>query len=270
MGETVRRHWPEYLMEAGELGIFMISAGGFTCLLFHPASPLGPWLPGDLGRRFLMGLAMGATAFGLFRSGWGRRSGAHINPAVTLAFWKLGKIGGTDALFYAIAQFAGGIAGMWLLGLTLRGPLSDAAVEWAVTRPGHRGAMVAFAAELAISFALMLAVLVLSNTPRLARHTALAASALVAFYITFESPLSGMSMNPARSFASAASAGRWPSFWIYLTAPPLAMLAAAVTYVRAAGAARVHCAKVHHDDVSRCIFRCGFPMLAQEASGRHP
>jgi aquaporin Z len=269
MRDALRRHAAEYLMEAALLGGFMISAGLFGCLLFHPASPAGRLLPDGIGRRVVMGLAMGATAFGLIHSTWGRRSGAHMNPAVTLAFWRLGKLEAADALFYISFQFAGAVAGLALLGLLLAGPLAHPSVQWVVTKPGAAGTGVAFAAEAAISFVLMLTVLIASNTPSLARHTALLAASLLAVWIALESPLSGMSMNPARTFGSAARANVWEAFWIYLTAPPLAMLAAAEAYARARGSARVHCAKLHHDNRQRCIFRCGQAMPAGASPGRN-
>jgi aquaporin Z len=123
--------------------------------------------------------------------------------------------------------------------------------------PGASGASIAFGAELAISFGKMATALVCSNTTRLAPYTGMCCGALVALYITFEAPLSGMSINPARSIASAAIPGTWRDIWIYLAAPPLGMLLAAETFQRARGALRVHCAKLQHSDRYRCIF-CGF------------
>ena len=89
-------------------------------------------------------------------------------------------------------------------------------------------------------------------------QTGLFAGALVATYIAIEAPLSGMSMNPARSFASALPAHLWTDFWVYLTAPFLGMLLAAECYVRFPGARRVLCAKLHHDNDTRCIFCCSY------------
>ena len=68
-----------------------------------------------------------------------------------------------------------------------------------------------------------------------------------------------MSMNPARTIGSAFSAGQWTAFWIYFTAPPAGMLAAAELYRRLPGAPQILCAKLHHDTVTRCIFRCDYP-----------
>jgi aquaporin Z len=120
------------------------------------------------------------------------------------------------------------------------------------------GVAAAFGAEVAISFVTMLTVLAVSSHARLARYTPLFVGALVATWITFEAPLSGMSMNPARSFASAAGAGLFSSLWLYFTAPPLGMLLAAEVFVRVRGARAVHCAKLHHANAQRCIFRCGY------------
>jgi len=144
----------------------------------------------------------------------------------------------------------------------LRGALRDPSVNYVATLPGAPGAGVAWAAEAAITFVLMLVILGVSNHPRLNRFTGLAVGTLVAAYITFEAPLSGMSMNPARTLASALPPALWSDLWIYFTAPPLGMLAAAQVYLVAGGARRVHCAKLHHANAQRCIFRCRFGELA--------
>src|SRR5437868_12046525 len=89
--EHVRRHWPEYLMEGGELGIFMISACLFGALLFHPMSPVVAAVPTLIARRLLMGLAMGLTSMAIVYSPWGKQSGAHFNPSVSITFFRLGK-----------------------------------------------------------------------------------------------------------------------------------------------------------------------------------
>jgi aquaporin Z len=258
---ALRRHWPEYLIEAFLLGAFMISALGFTVLLEHPDSPLRAALPDPTARRVLMGAAMGATAIGLVYSPWGQRSGAHFNPALTLTFFRLGKIRGTDALGYVAAQFLGGVLGVAAITALLGARVAAPTVNFAATRPGMAGAAVAFVAEVAISFVTMGTVLVVSNHPRLGRFTPLFVGALVAVWISVEAPFSGMSMNPARSFGSAAGARLFDSLWLYFTAPPLGMLLAAEVYVRARGRRAVYCAKLHHANHQPCIFRCGYHEL---------
>jgi len=258
MDAALRRHWPEYLIEAFLLGAFMVSALGCTVLLEHPASPVHAALPDPTLRRALMGLAMGSTAITLVLSPWGQRSGAHFNPALTLSFFRLGKIEPADALGYVAAQFVGGALGVVVIAALLGSRVADPQVNYAATLPGMAGVATAFGAELAISFVTMLTVLTVSNHARLARFTPLFVGALVAAWITIEAPLSGMSMNPARSFASAASAGHFSSLWLYFTAPPLGMLLAAEVFVRVRGSRAVHCAKLHHQNAQRCIFRCGY------------
>jgi aquaporin Z len=264
----LREHWPEYLIEAGGIGAFMLSAIGFTALLEHPASPVHAALPDPFSRRALMGLAMAATAIGLVYSPWGQRSGAHFNPALTLTFLRLGKVEPADAGCYALAHFAGAAGGALLAGLALGALAADPAVRFAVTLPGHAGELAAFGAETAISGGLMLVVLLTSNAPRTARFTPLFVGACIATWITLEAPLSGMSMNPARTLGSAAGAGVFSSLWIYFTAPPLGMLLAAEAYLRLRGASAVRCAKLHHANAQRCIFRCGWsrPGRAQQTS----
>jgi aquaporin Z len=259
--QALAAHWPEYLMEAAALGSFMISACAFGVLLEHPASPFHQALPNPLARRLLMGLAMGLTAVTIIHSPWGKQSGAHMNPALTLSFYLLGKIQRWDAVFYGLAQFAGGVLGVLLAAAVLRTSVADPSVNYVVTVPGDRGEAVAFAAEAAISFLLLLVVLAVSNTKRLSRFTGWFAGALVAAYIAVEAPLSGMSMNPARTFGSAFSAGEWRALWIYLTAPTLGMLLAAAIYRAWRGSNGVLCAKLHHHNDKRCIFHCNFKQL---------
>src|SRR5512134_3565759 len=107
---TLRTHWPEYLMEAAEMGAFMVSAAVFSALLYYPASPVRIPVEGDLARRVIIGLLMGATAICLVRSPWGRRAGPHLTPSLTLIFLRLGKLAPWDAAFSAAAQFLCGVA----------------------------------------------------------------------------------------------------------------------------------------------------------------
>lgn len=240
-------------MEAAELGIFMISASLFTILLYHPSSPAVRVIPSEFVRRILTGLAMGLTLVAIVYSSWGKRSGAHMNPAFTLTFLRLGKVAPWDAVFYVLAQFAGGILGILLITPLVADLIAHPSVNYVLTLPGPAGVRVAFLAEASISFVLVTVVLVFTNkSEALARWTGIIAGLCVACFITFESPLSGMSMNPARSLGSALHPHLWNSLWIYFTAPPLGMLVAAELFVRLK--ARVACAKYHHQNRFRCIF----------------
>jgi aquaporin Z len=258
MTRALRQHWPEYLMEAACLGTFMISAGVFTALLEYPNSAVRHAIPNDFVRLALNGLAMGLTAIGIIYSPWGARSGAHMNPAMTWTFFRLGKVKAWDALFYPIFQTLGGVAGVLLVRFALGKLFTDSPVAYVVTVPGKAGVTAAFFAEVTIACGMMLMVLFMTNTPKLARFTGLFGGTLVFLYITFEAPLSGMSINPARTLASALPSGIWTAAWIYFVAPIGGMLLAVEIYRVLRNGARVACAKWNHDMRYRCIF-CSHP-----------
>ena len=259
----------EYFIELAALAIFMMSAAVFGSLLEHPDSFAHRLAPDPVIRRVLMGTAMGLTAAALIYSPWGRRSGAHMNPSVTLAFLRLGTIAPRDALFYVMAQFVGGVLGIAIASLALDDVLAHPAVNYVATRPGTGGVWGAFTAEAAISFALMVVVLTMSNTPRLSRFTGVAVAMLLTAYITFVAPVSGMSMNPARTLGSEALAGGWSSIWIYFVAPPLGMLGAAEAWRRLRPGRVVRCAKLQHDSAAGCSFRCRFDQMPGCAQPSH-
>lgn len=232
----------------------MLSASAFCVLLEHPASPVRQAIANGFSRRVLMGLAMGFTAVALIYSPWGQRSGAHYNPAVTLTFFRLGKVARRDLVGYVIAQFVGGALGMIVATAVFGSYLSHSSVHFVATLPGMYGTGVAFVAEVVITAVLMSVVLIVSNRSALARYTGIFAATCVALFITFEAPFSGMSLNPARSFASALAAHDWTALWIYFVAPPMGMLGAAAVYSWRAEGRKVRCAKLHHTARHRCIF----------------
>lgn len=249
-------HWAEYAMEALGLGLFMVAAVAITAAIEHPASPVRAAIGSPFARRALVGIGMGATAASLIYSPLGRRSGAHLNPSVTLTYLRLGKLTARDAALYVVAQFAGAAIGIAAASSLLREIAANASVNYVATIPGVSGPAAAFAAEAAISFGMMTAILQASNTPRIARFTGVIAACLVAIYIALEAPLSGMSMNPARSLAPALATQGLRFLWIYFVAPPLGMLLAAELYVRWHGHARVRCAKLNHPTDGVCHFNC--------------
>ena len=241
----------EYLIEAVALAAFMVSACVFGTLLFHASSPAQDTLAQPWMRRAMMGVLMGLTAVAIIYSPWGKRSGAHMNPALTLTFFRLGRIAPRDAAYYIAAQFAGGIIGVLIGRLLVGMALGDPSVNYVVTRPGAGGILAAFAGELVISAVLMLTVLTTSASPRTARFTGVVAGILIALFITVEDPLSGMSMNPARTFGSAFIAGDWTAIWLYFTAPLAGMMLAAHAYLRVMRRP-VPCAKIAHAEP--CLF----------------
>ena len=110
---ALRRHWPEYLAEAAGLGAIMLVSAAIVAAAEAPLVPALGALP-PLGRRAVEGAAIAGTVVALVYSRWGRQSGAHFNPAVTLVFLLLGRVRPWDAAFYILAQAAGGLAGLLL------------------------------------------------------------------------------------------------------------------------------------------------------------
>lgn len=257
-------------MEAWGLGIFMVAAGVAVILMEAPASSLHALIHDADLRRAMVGFAMGLTAIGIIYSPWGKQSGAHINPAVTLTFLRLGKIAKWDALFYILAQFIGGTLGVLLVLFLFGDYFASPPVSYIETVPGPDGHWLAFAAELLVSLLLMLTVLLFMNLRGFEHMTGLAVGVLVALFVTFEAPLSGMSMNPARSFASAVSGGDWTFLWIYFSAPVLGMLAAVEIYRLLKFSTARMCAKLDHANDRRCI-HCGFvPLSSAQDKNRYP
>lgn len=247
-----RNHLPEYLIEAWGLGSFMISAGFFSTIVAHPDSFINKSIPDPFLQRVLIGIAMGLTAIAIIYSPWGKRSGAHINPAVTFTFTRLGKVNPLDALFYIIFQTVGALIGVLIAALVLGRMFTYPPIAYIVTVPNTATA-IAFFAEMAIAFLMMLVVLVTSNQRKLAPYTGLFAGFLVMLYVIFESPISGFGMNPARSLASAIPSGIWTDIWIYITAPILGMFLSAEVYIRFLSIRKVSCAKLQHHNHYRCI-----------------
>jgi aquaporin Z len=239
----------------------MFVAGTVAVALQLLPAPWEAWLAlHRTAGRAIFGIAMGVTAISIVYSPWGARSGAHLNPSVTLSFAWLRKLHPLDAVAYVFAQFLGGALGFALIarlaGSFLLGPPANAIV----TKPGSGGVPVAFVSETLIAFVLMSIVLIVSNAPApLSRWTGVAAGTLVALFVTFEAPYSGMSMNPARTLASALVAHDFTAIWIYFSAPPFGMFLAAAAFVIVRGRRAVRCGRLNHTGPSPCIFNCSYP-----------
>jgi aquaporin Z len=208
---------------------------------------------------------MGATAVALIYSPWGKRSGAHMNPAITLTFLRLGKIPWWDACYYIVFQTLGGVTGVVLTAAVLGRAFTLPPVDFVVTVPGPAGPGAAFVGEMVISTLMMGVIIGFSLRRRLAAFTGLVAGILIFLFVTFESPYSGFGMNPARTLSSALPSGIWTAYWIYLTAPLLGMLLSAQAYVAWKGKAALPCCKLDHRSPLPCIF-CGRTVAADPGS----
>jgi aquaporin Z len=263
---ALRRHWPEYLIEGWALGMFMVAASVADVLLYDPRAPTFQLIENPFWKRSLMALAMAGTAVALIYSRWGKRSGAHMNPAFTLSFWFMGKVKTVDAMYYGIFQTIGGVLGALTGYVLTAGLLADPEANWVVTVPGPEGVWAALFSELVIAFILMLVVAVMLGS-RFTQYTGWVAGFLIFLYVLYESPYSGFGMNPARSFASALPSGTWTAFWIYVVAPPLGMLGAVVLHSRVLGIEpRFSQPKLNPNNQTRCIHSGYEPAAAKQGA----
>lgn len=256
MVSSFKQNWKIYSMEAICLGLFMMSASFFGTILEYPLSALHQAIQSGFVRLVLMGAAMGATATLLVYSPMGKLSGAHMNPAVSFTFVRLGKMKWRDGIFYMLFQCVGGVIAVYIMVLALGEGFTSKPVNYVVTAPGRLGTGAAFIVEIAIAFCMMMMVLVTSNNSRWSKYTGLFAGFFVMTYVIVSGPISGFGMNPARSLASAVPAMQFTSIWIYVLAPFIGMMAAAEFYKRVSGV--VLCAKMHHSTFYKCIFDCGY------------
>jgi MIP family channel proteins len=155
----------------------------------------------------------------------GHLSGAHINPAVTLGFWSVRRFPTAEVAPYIIAQCSGGVAASLVLRGTL-GPVGDlGATLPRISVPS------AFAIEWLLSFVLMFVIMAVATDDRVAGgFAAIAVGLSVGFCALMGGPITGASMNPARSFGPALIGGLWQGHWLYWVAPLTGMMAAAWTY----------------------------------------
>jgi aquaporin Z len=228
--ESFLKNWKHYFQEALGLAIFMISACLFSGLFFGYHGLLVHFFSTEL-RQILLGILMGLTALFIIYSPVTSPSGAHINPAVTLAFLRTGKIEKWDVFFYMIFQFTGGTIAVYFMGFLMGDNLSASPLNYVVTRPGKFGDAIAAVTEFLIAIIIMGMVLFTSNSYRLKKFTRQIAAFLVCVYVIIAGPISGFGMNPARSFSSALPANIWTSFWIYMLMPLAGMLSAAEIYL---------------------------------------
>ncbi len=252
--------WKIYAYEAAGLGGFLLVVGVVDSVLFAPQSPLDASIPSAALKRLIVGIVAGLYFIGLVYSPWGKESGAHINPSITLAFLRLGKIRVFDAGFYIGAQFVGAVIGAGIFAAVMGSWASSPEVNFIVTAPGKWGWSAAFVAEIGITFSMFLIVLETSSRERLRPYTGLFCGAWLAILILFESPISGTSLNPARSTGSDTIAIEWNNLLLYFVAPPLGAQLAVLAYSLTGRARHVPCAKLSHHSLDhpgtlRCIMK---------------
>ncbi|MBW4042831.1 MAG: aquaporin family protein [Acidobacteria bacterium] len=227
------------------LGTFAVLLVGLSavCFDFGPASPLHG-LPTSL--RFLItGLVFAATGSLFAITPPGRRSGAHLNPVVTLTFWTQRKVHWHDLVGYVVAQFLGAIVGTVVVRV-LWGRQA-VAVHVGTTEPGPGvSAPDAVLLEAAMTAAVMLTILFMTSRAATARFTPLVLWLMIAVFVWQFAPFTGTSLNPARSLGPALVAPLLAHYWIYVVGPCLGGAVAAGVFAIATPA-EVLTTKLFHD-----------------------
>ena len=236
--------WPLFCSEL--IGTALLVLGGLSCviLMFGNGSPLPLLVPNEGARRAITGFLFGTTGALVAISPVGKTSGAHINPAVTVAFWLMRKINAGTLLVYVVAQLAGASLGsVLLLGWGSMGR----SVAFGATVPGAGfGVWEALAGEVVTTFAMVTLLCVFLGFRRLRAFTPLIFPFLYSFMVWAEAPLSGTSTNPARTLGPALIAARWEGWWIYWLGPLLGAVAA--TLICSILARRIEVAKLYYFD----------------------
>jgi aquaporin Z len=247
----MRRNLAAYFAEFAGTALMLFLGVTAVAFMWSPGSPV-PAIPVPALRRLLTGVLFAAGATAVVYSPLGQISGGHINPAVTLAFWRMGKVPGRDAVMYVVAQFAGALVGTYAAGVAW-GRLT-VNVQYAATVPGDGyTAAGAFAAEILITFLLVFTIFVCVNKPRVAPRTGIIAGALVALLVMIEAPVSGTSLNPARTLAPAMLAPTYTALWAYFAGPAIGALLAVAAY-RGQWGPQTVCAKLYHTEKYACPF----------------
>ena len=250
----VKSHLPEYFAEFLGTAIMMIVGIGAVTVMWSDGSVMRELIPNEPLRRLCTGLLFAGGGTAVVLSPLGQRSGGHLNPAVTLAFWVKGQVTGPDAIAYCVAQMLGAVMGVVIVALV--GGAAAQSVQLGLTTPGAEYSTgIALGAEFVITFMLMFTILYCVNEPRHAARTPYFAGLLVALLVFVEAPVSGTSLNPARSFAPALLTSVFDGFWLYCVGPVAGAVLAVFVHGWTFGArARAGCAKLFHTERYRCIF----------------
>src|SRR6266496_5671828 len=249
-------HWFEYGAEL--LGTAFLVFAGVSAVVFDfgTGSPLAHVLPDTSIRRLITGLLFAGSGALVAISPLGKLSGGHINPAVSLAFWMQGKMHHFDLGGYILGQLLGAIIGSLLLVIVWGG--HAASVGYGTTVPGAVYPLwVVFLAEVSLTFLLVSSIFLFVSSHRLMRWTPLMVWILVAMMVWLEAPISGTSLNPARSFGPSLVSWFWQDQWLYYLAPLLGAVLAVCFFrlLTVVGMHDVLTAKMFHTPYYRSVFK---------------
>lgn len=212
------------------------------------------WIPDRSLRLLITGLIYSGSGSLFAISPPGKLSGAHINPSVSLAFWARGKMRFPDLAGYIGGQIVGSVVGALLLVLVW-GKYAGS-VSGGMTLPGAGFPLwFVFVAELGMTCLLVIAIFAFLSSHQLLRWTPFMTWLLVAAMVWLGAPVSGTSLNPARSFGPALVQWLWESQWLYWVAPTLGAFLAVGLFGLFAAERKVLTAKLFHLPHYPCIFK---------------
>ncbi|WP_186441030.1 MIP/aquaporin family protein [Desulfamplus magnetovallimortis] len=208
---------------------------------------------GDITKFFIIGCFFATGLLVVIYSPIGKRSGGHLNPAVTTAFWLNGLMTGLDTLWYIIAQFAGAVFGAWVAFIifpwqTFYTTLTLPAMEYPL--------LISLFIEFTIIFVLIMTIFSFVSSDRSGRFTGIAAACYVVLITVLFATISGASMNLARTFGTAAILMRFDYLLLYFTASVLGAFAAYYLFSKATKGAKPVCSKLCHKTEGPCLFKC--------------
>jgi aquaporin Z len=247
-------HWRIWGAEAAGTALFVLGALSAVALVLGTGSPFGGL--SSSWRNLIAGALVATVVSAIAVSPIGRLSGAHLNPAVTLAFRALGMVGRHDVAGYVAAQLGGALAGAALFRAAW-GPVA-ASVGDGVTHPTV-SLVAALALEAGMTAALVATIAAFVSHERLARWTPLIIWPLLAVMIWLAGPLTGTSLNPARSAGPAAASGDLADLWLYVVAPTVGAVAVGLGWGRAPRLRQPMTAKLLHDQRYRCSLATTLP-----------
>jgi aquaporin Z len=240
-----RLHPRLYLAEGAGTALLVFFGLSVVIVFFAPGSVLATLLPSAALRRALAGACFGTVGALITISPLGRISGAHINPAVSFAFWLEHKLAWRDAVGYVVAQMLGAALGG--AGLLLWGAMGRSVQFGATTVGAGITVWTALGGEVLATSALVLAIFITAAHASTRRFSPWTLPPLFAWLVWWEAPWSGASTNPARSLGPALLTGNWSGFWIYLVGPLLgAGMAVALLRLDLFGQHRVQVARLFH------------------------
>lgn len=251
-------HWNEWACELSGTALLLIGGFSAVCLDFGKGSAVARAIPSHSVRLLITGLLFAGTGSLVAVSPLGRRSGAHLNPAVTFAFWLRRHVHSHDLAGYVVSQFLGALAGAEIVRLAW-GPVASS-VHMAVTRPGGGlTPLQAAGVEALMTAVLVLSILLMVSSPRRARWTPLVLWLVIAVLVWQGAPWTGTSLNPARSLAPAVIVSSYADLWVYFVGP-LAGAAAAVGLYALVPDVETLTAKLYHDPTYPSTMRSLLPV----------